>query len=161
MTVYHSQDKWDNTKPSLFLAGSVEMGDAEDWQEKVINRLDNDGIIILNPRRPDWGADWMASMKDDVFLDHLEWELSSMDRSDVILIYFAPETKSGISLLELGIYANSDKKLVVCCPDGFWCKGYIEIICEKYGIMLFNTITKTTELLRLLLSLTPNRKKSK
>jgi len=48
-------------------------------------------------------------------------------------MHFSPETKSPISLLELGLYANSDK-LIVSCPAGYWRKGNVDIICERYGI---------------------------
>jgi hypothetical protein len=52
-------------------------------------------------------------------------------------MYFDPNTKSPISLLELGLFASS-KKLIVCCPDGFWRKGNVRIVCELYNIPLFN-----------------------
>ena len=54
-------------------------------------------------------------------------------------MYFSPETKSPISLLELGLYATSGK-MIVCCPDGFWRKGNVEIVCEKYEIPLYETL---------------------
>lgn len=54
-------------------------------------------------------------------------------------MYFDPKTMSPISLLELGLYATS-KKLHVICPEGFWRKGNIEIVCSKYNIPLYNSI---------------------
>ena len=48
-------------------------------------------------------------------------------------MYFDPKTKSPISLLELGLFSRSDK-LMVICPDGFWRKGNVDIVCEKYNI---------------------------
>jgi hypothetical protein len=56
-------------------------------------------------------------------------------------MYFSPETKSPISLLELGLYANSGK-LVVYCPEGFWRKGNVDIVCEKYFIPNFDNWDK-------------------
>jgi hypothetical protein len=56
-----------------------------------------------------------------------------MENADLIALYFDPKTKSPISLLELGLFANS-KKLVVCCPEGFWRKGNVDVVCERYGI---------------------------
>jgi len=38
----------------IFLAGSIEMGKAEDWQKKVESLLKNENIVIFNPRRDDW-----------------------------------------------------------------------------------------------------------
>ena len=43
---------------SLFLAGSIEMGTAEDWQAALTTRLADFPVVILNPRRDDWDATW-------------------------------------------------------------------------------------------------------
>jgi hypothetical protein len=48
-------------------------------------------------------------------------------------MYFDPNTQSPISLLELGLHAR-DGKLIVLCPEGFWRKGNVDIVCEKYGV---------------------------
>ena len=48
-------------------------------------------------------------------------------------MYFDPNTKSPVSLLELGLYAHTGK-LRVCCPDGFWRKGNVDVICARFGI---------------------------
>ena len=54
-------------------------------------------------------------------------------------MYIDPQTKSPISLLELGLFAHS-KKLLVVCPDGFWRKGNVEVVCSQYDIPLFDSI---------------------
>ena len=54
-------------------------------------------------------------------------------------MYFAPDTKSPISLLELGLFADR-KDMIVVCPDGFWRKGNVEFVCKEYGIPLLNTL---------------------
>ncbi len=48
-------------------------------------------------------------------------------------MYFDPDGKAPISLLELGLHARGGK-MVVCCPEGFWRKGNVEIVCERYGV---------------------------
>lgn len=35
----------------MFLASSIEMGTAQNWQDRVISDLNNTDIVILNPRR--------------------------------------------------------------------------------------------------------------
>ena len=69
----------------------------------------------------------------------MNWELDALGKSDVILMYFDPETKSPISLLELGLFAKSGK-LVVCCPEGFWRKGNVDIVCQRFGISQFQSL---------------------
>lgn len=39
----------------VFLAGSIEMGKAERWQDKIVKELKHiEEAIVLNPRRDDW-----------------------------------------------------------------------------------------------------------
>jgi hypothetical protein len=40
--------------------------------------------------------------------------------------------------MELGLYANSGK-VIVCCPDGFWRKGNVEIVCRRHNVTLVNS----------------------
>lgn len=55
-----------------------------------------------------------------------------MEVADLIVMYFDPTTKSPISLLELGLHAKDN--LVVLCPEGFWRKGNVDIVCQYYNI---------------------------
>jgi hypothetical protein len=125
---------------TVFLAGSIEMGAAEDWQS-VIPELfkDRDTLTFLNPRRDDWDASWEQKESNPQFSKQVNWEMNMLDLCDIIFMYFSPETKSPISLLELGLYANS-KKMIVCCPDEFWRKGNVDIVCSRYNIPVYNTL---------------------
>lgn len=123
----------------IFLAGSIEKDTAEEWQDHVVTELQGESGIIFNPRRDDWNNTWKQTEDDPQFKQQVEWELDALAASDKIIMYFDPHTKSPISLLEFGLYAQSGKLLVVC-PDGFWRKGNVDIVCEKYGIPQFADI---------------------
>jgi hypothetical protein len=123
----------DPNRPSVFLAGSIEMGQAEDWQTFVEQSLQDLSVVLLNPRRDEWDASWEQTIHNPQFREQVEWELAGQDLATVIAMYFAPTTKSPITLLELGLCARSGKA-IVCCPDGFWRKGNVEVVCTRYGI---------------------------
>ena len=128
----------------VFLGGTIEMGSSYDWQKDIINSLSNDNVCFLNPRRASWDRSWLQSIHNEKFRQQVNWELKALEESDLILMYFTPGSKSPISLLEFGMYAQS-KKMIVCCPDGFWRKGNIEIVCERYNVDLYqdmNTFIK-------------------
>lgn len=120
---------------TIFLAGSIEMGTAENWQKKVKDLLNykSANFQILNPRRDDWDSSWVQDKNNFQFRQQVEWELDGLEKADKIIMYFDPKTKSPISLLELGLFARSGK-LIVICPDGYWRKGNVDIVCEKYGV---------------------------
>lgn len=118
----------------VFLAGSIEQGKAVDWQTDVERALaDIDDLVVLNPRRDDWDASWNQSIDDPQFRGQVDWELEGMERSAVVAMYFAPDTKAPITLLELGLNARAGT-LIVTCPDGFWRKGNVDVVCARYGI---------------------------
>jgi hypothetical protein len=124
---------------SVFLAGSIEMGKAKNWQTVIEKELADIPVIIYNPRRDNWDSSWIQSIDNPQFREQVEWELSAMEQSTYILMYFDPNTKSPVSLLELGLFALA-KKLIVCCPNGFWRKGNVDIVCRRYDIKQVDSI---------------------
>ena len=130
-------------KKAVFLAGSIEMGKAERWQDAIAKALDGTDILVLNPRRSDWDSSWEQSMSHPQFREQVEWELNALERADKVLMYFAPDTMAPITLLEFGLYAKSHpEKLVVYCPDGYWRKGNVDITCNMYGVHQVDTLEK-------------------
>ena len=119
---------------AIFLCGSIEMGKAENWQDKIVRKLkDAKNLVILNPRRDDWDSSWVQEMSNPQFREQVEWELKGQEESTVIPCYFDPATKSPITLLELGLFV---KKMVVCCPEGFYRKGNVDIVCNRYCVTM-------------------------
>src|SRR3990167_10231965 len=96
-----------NNLACVFLAGSIEMGVAENWQEKVERLLQGTGWTILNPRRDDWDSTWEQKISNRKFYEQVNWELQGIEMSEQAILYFDPTTKSPISLLELGYLAGS------------------------------------------------------
>jgi hypothetical protein len=84
-------------KPLVFLAGSIEMGKATHWQEKVIQELKTYKGTLLNPRRSSWDSSWVQSMNNPRFKEQVEWELTGIEQSDLILFYFDPQTLREVS----------------------------------------------------------------
>ena len=116
---------------TVFLAGSIEEGKAEHWQDKFMQQFSNYNIIFLNPRRENFSP---ADLKEQI-----RWELRALHKAEIIVMYFDPNTQSPISLLELGLYASSEK-LFVCCPDGYFRKENVVEVCARYSIDLSHTI---------------------
>jgi hypothetical protein len=137
--------------PTIFLAGSIEMGNAEDWQKRVIDycraKAPFDALTFYNPRRADWDSSWVQSLNSPNFYEQVSWELDMLIASDIVYMYFDPSTQSPISLLELGMFANSGK-MVVCCPDGFYRKGNVDVVCQKFNIPLFTDFDASLVALR-------------
>ncbi|MCW5913482.1 MAG: nucleoside 2-deoxyribosyltransferase domain-containing protein [Chitinophagaceae bacterium] len=135
------------TRLKIFLGGSIDMGNAEDWQHTVETRLSDEDVVLLNPRRDDWNKEWKPISTDTHFRNQVEWELNALEKADIIIMFLAPGSQSPVSLLELGLYARTHKLMVVC-PEGFWRKGNVDIVCEKYGIETYSDLHKLLEALK-------------
>jgi len=127
----------------VFLAGTIDMGEALDWQKMVEEKLSNfgDELTILNPRRDEWDSSWEQSIDNPQFKEQVTWELDGQKAADLIIFVFAineeeaKKAKAPITLLELGMFHN--KQAVVCCPQGFYRKGNVDIVCERFGIPVY------------------------
>ena len=146
-----SDPKEDNAI-QIFLAGSIEQGKAENWQEKLIkdigtlklpdSLLQNDSSIpsltIYNPRRPDWNPNLPQDAMNATLKEQINWELDHLEKADIICLYLDPNTTSPISLLELGLHIRSGK-LVVCCPPEFYRNANVDLTCQKYRVNVSNS----------------------
>lgn len=119
--------------PIVFLAGSIEMGLARDWQSELTELVGRTDVTYLNPRRDDWDSSWKQEASNPQFRGQVEWELDGLATATIIAMHFEPATKSPISLLELGLHASGGK-LVVSCPEGYWRRGNVEVVCNRYGV---------------------------
>lgn len=118
-------------RPAIFLAGSIDNGEAIDWQGEMIAALAADDVVILNPRRETWPSD--QNTESALFREQVQWELDGLERADIVAVYLAPGSLAPISLLELGLHAQSGK-IILCCPSGFWRKGNVDFVAERYAI---------------------------
>ena len=123
---------------TIFLAGSIEMDKAVDWQKKCEELL-QDQYVVFNPRRNEWDSSWSQTIENIHFKEQVNWELDALEKADIVIMYFAENTMSPISLLEFGLYAQSNKMKVVV-EENFWRKGNIDIVCERYSVQQFKTL---------------------
>ena len=142
-----SLDAFQTAAFKVFLAGSIEMGGAQDWQSTVSQSLQNENMTVLNPRRDEWDSTWKQTISNPKFRDQVEWELSALEIASMVAIYFEPSTKSPVTLLELGLFARSDK-VVVCCSDGFWRKGNVEVVCAKFNVPMVDSLNDLIDAIR-------------
>jgi len=127
------------------------MGAAEDWQARVVRELADTKITVFNPRRDDWDSSWVQSIDNKQFNEQVRWELDHLERADLIVMYFSPGTQSPITLLELGLFAQG-AAMIVCCPEGFWRKGNVDIVCKYYSIAQVDTLDEMIHRIKCLAS---------
>lgn len=125
---------------SVFLAGTTSKVDTTDWRENLSASLANHPVTIFNPYRADWDSTWREDINFAPYREQVEWELSKQDEADMVVIYFHPATQAPVSLLEFGLCARVPGKAIVLCPEGYWKRGNVQIVCEKLGVEMVNSL---------------------
>ena len=133
---------------TVFLAGSIEMGKARGWQQEIIEKCKDEDVIFLNPRRDDWDSSWVQSIHNKQFKEQVTWELDALSDAWKVVIYIDPNTTSPITLLELGIFGPFSDRVCVCCPEGFYRKGNVDIVCDYFGIPMVDDIDGLIEFIK-------------
>lgn len=124
---------YDDLGFTIFLAGTIENGKSTDWQKEVANYSNEIGVNVFNPRR----CNWNPSATSKEIEEQIDWELEHMEKADFIVMNILGDSKSPISLLELGLHARSGK-LVVFCPKSFYRYDNVRVTCETYGVKLYS-----------------------
>lgn len=142
----------DDDEPlSLFLAGSIEMGKATDWQQRVIGDLSAYPVRIFNPRRENWDSSWKQDISDPQFNEQVTWEMDYLEATDIVFLYFEPSTLSPITMGELYFLAGtsgSGSTVIVVCPEGFWRRGNVQIVCDRAAFVLCETLDEGVHVLK-------------
>ena len=107
----------------------------------MVTQLNHLPITVCNPRKGKWDQSITQQAKDKFFKQQVDWELDALEQADVICFFFDTETKSPVSLLELGLWIASDK-VVVCCGEAYWKSGNVHLTCERYGLKCVETFAE-------------------
>lgn len=130
----------------IFLAGSIEMGKAIDWQTDLTTLLDamsfDKDVVIINPRRDDWDSSWKQDVENPQFYQQVNWELTGLECADLVVMHFAANTMSPISLLEFGMYMN---KMIVYADNEYQRKGNVDIVCQRYKIPQASSLSEVVD----------------
>jgi len=148
----HKTDEYwfkDENAIKIFLAGTIDDGKSTDWQYSLISRLTvykDDGcndleedlslgdLIIYSPRRENWDS----NSNNEEIDKQIIWEQEHLDDADIIIMNILPDSKSPISLLELGLYGPQGK-MFVFCTDKFYRFNNVKLTCNKYNIPLIES----------------------
>jgi hypothetical protein len=130
----------DNNFKSCFLAGTIGIdGKSENWQQYVSDKLSDYAINIYNPRREKWEGSLEQNINNIDLKNQINWELDALEKSDFIIMNILGDSKSPITLLELGMFIKSGK-LLVSCPKEFYRYGNIQVMCYRYNVPLFDNV---------------------
>lgn len=147
----------------VFIAGSIELGKARDWQTEFIEKLNKErslkkvDFILFNRRRTDWDSSWKEDINNPQFREQIEWELEAQKIASIIPMHFESKAQAPITLMEFGLNVQFKcvalqidgwgfipklpSRLIIHCPKGFWKKGNIDIVCARYNIKQVETLS--------------------
>ena len=138
--MYAPSDEAPHHDKSIFLAGTTSQVDTTDWRKILSASLSDLPVTIYNPYRADWDSSWREDINFTPFREQTEWELDKQHKADVVVVYFHPNTQAAISLLELGIWVRIPGKTIVVCPEGYWKRGNVQIVCKKFDVKMVDDV---------------------
>lgn len=133
-----------DTKPKLFLGGTIDDGESEDWQSEFIDKISDLDIDVLNPRR----VNWDKNISEHELREQIYWELNGLQESNFIVINLLSGSLSPISLLELGLFGTLDNHMYVICDENYWRYVNVSVVCERYSIPHYKNIDEAILYLR-------------
>ncbi|KAF5020896.1 hypothetical protein F66182_7048 [Fusarium sp. NRRL 66182] len=143
--IYAPSDEAPCGVKSVFLAGTTSKVDTSDWRETLSTSLSDVPVTIYNPYRADWDSSWREDINFAPYREQVEWELDKQDKADIVVVYFHPATQAPVSLLEFGIWARTPGKTIVVCPEGYWKRGNVQIVCKKFGVEMVDSVDGLTQ----------------
>lgn len=126
---------------SVFLAGGITK--CEDWQSKVIERLEPHDITVFNPRRKSFD---ISDTTEE--LRQITWEFRKLEEMDIFSMYFCnSESVQPICMYELGRYIcrmrerfpnDWDDRIVVSVEEGYSRADDVFVQTKLAGLSLTN-----------------------
>lgn len=136
----HEDQSLPHNAITVFLAGTIDNGAVEPWAHLVAEAFEGENIVFYDPRRENWLPDIEKRAHNPVFREQVEWELSNISTANIVFFNFLAGSLSPITLQELGYVVAKDDRVIVVCPDDFWRKGNVEIMCGLHTIPVYDTI---------------------
>lgn len=139
--------------PILFAGGTIDQGNSIDWQDELAKKLAPYPGLYLNPRRDQWDSTWKQDPTPGTnFHKQVRWETDAQDVADILVYNFLPDSKSPVTMLELGRYGSfGDKDIFVVCPKEFWRYGNVKMFCDDGNIPVYenldNMVSELVELI--------------
>ncbi len=111
---------YDGNESNLFLAGGI--SGCSDWQKEMVELLEGEDLVVVNPRRKGFDMDDKTMEKKQIL-----WEYEHLEKADIVSFWFASETICPITLYELGEISKMDKVVFVGIDPGYVRKKDVEI----------------------------------
>jgi len=135
---------------SIFLGGSIDQGAVWDWQKNLVTALNDYRVILYNPRRDNWDKNWKQDLDNSEFVAQVTWEQHYLKVADYRVFVMTAESKSPITLLELGQYIN--KPGIVLCEPGFYRKANVEITAHLNGMPVVDSMDELIQHLKVVIA---------
>ncbi len=145
-TRIQAPNPWNRNRFTIFLAGVIDMGSADEWSLQVVEGLKDYDVQLLDPRRDDWDNSWKQSVDDPQFREQLVWEQTGLAEADYRTFVLLEDSKGPITLMEMGEYA--DEPGVACCEEGYERQGNVDVVALMKGMPLVRSVDALIEHLK-------------
>ena len=137
---------------SVFLAGTIDNGNSFDWQQEVINQLQDIDCVVFNPRTTTWDSTINPIEVSEALRTQVRWEQRAMASATEVFFNFESDSVSAISLLEYGECYGENRSTIVRCSAKYFRFGNIKIMQDLIQEPTFTDFNKAVKFLKQCLS---------
>lgn len=129
-------------RPSVFLAGSIDLGKARDWHAEVVSELTDVDCTVFSPRTDDvkFWRDVDLTVASPQLYQQVLWEQTYLEQCTVVYFYFQEGMLSPVSMLEFGQMLMLPKQKIACIDPKFYRRGNLCITASIHGLPSNNVI---------------------
>lgn len=119
MKCFEAPNELEVSEKSVFMAGGI--SGCLDWQKELIKLLENEQILIINPRRREF------HFSKEIEKQQIAWEHKYLRKADAVSFWFPKETVCPITLFELGTVLMLGKTIFIGIDPEYSRKSNVEI----------------------------------
>ena len=141
-----------NIANSVFLAGTIDNGNSFDWQQEVIQQLQDIDCVVFNPRKASWDVNLNPIEVTKALRTQVEWEQKAIEYASEVFFNFEGGSVSPISLLEYGQCWGTEKSTIVRCSADYFRFGNIKIMQDLIQEPTYTNFNTAVQFLKQCLS---------
>lgn len=122
---------------SVFLAGTIDLGNSRDWQSEIVKALEPYECKVYNPRKGEWDSHIAVNglPVDKKLEQQIQWEQYFLFNTTFVAMWLEPNSKSVVSMMELGqlIMARKPYDLIVGTTPEFYRYGNVATTLKEHN----------------------------
>ncbi len=147
MRIVYAQEKLDNLKFSVFLAGPTPRSEnVNSWRPEMLDKIEKKFGDLITCLVPEMRNGWTDDFE---YNDQIDWESAALEKADIIIFWIPRNMKDMPALttnIEFGYWLAKDSyKIIVGFPKNSERMRYIQRLLEVHAVPAHSTMDEVID----------------